>query len=92
MYAFPETPIIHRINKNDLSTEEKVCINDHIAIVHHTSHPHVMNDGTVYNLAMSIGILGPTHRIVCFPNEKNNGCENDGIKYLDNVNAFNFRY
>ncbi|KAK9729173.1 Retinal pigment epithelial membrane protein [Popillia japonica] len=70
LYAFPETPVIHKVNKCTLATEGKVYINKHVAVVNHTSHPHIMNDGTVYNLAMSIGLTGPIHRVIRFPNNK----------------------
>lgn len=71
LYAFPETPVIHKVNTCTLATEEKVYISEHVAVVNHTSHPHVMNDGTVYNLGMSIGLTGPVHRIIRFPNNQN---------------------
>jgi hypothetical protein len=45
MYAFGEIPIIHRINPENLETESRVDVSDFVSIVHHTSHPHVMNDG-----------------------------------------------
>lgn len=45
LYAFNETPVIHRINKTTLDTEGKVNVSDYVSIVHHTSHPHVMQDG-----------------------------------------------
>jgi carotenoid isomerooxygenase len=46
MYAFGEIPIIHRINPENLETENRVDVSDFVSIVHHTSHPHVMSDGT----------------------------------------------
>lgn len=45
IYAFGETPIIHKINSDTLETEKKVDISRYISIVHHTSHPHVLNNG-----------------------------------------------
>ena len=39
---------------------------DHVGIINHTSHPHVMSDGTVYNLGMSITSKGPAYNIVRF--------------------------
>lgn len=38
------------------------CVN----IVNHTSHPHVMADGTIYNVGMSVTPLGPRYNVVCF--------------------------
>lgn len=40
---------------------------DYIGILSHTSHPHVMTDGTVYNLGMTVTKHGPCYNIVCFP-------------------------
>lgn len=45
IYAFSESRVIHKVNVENLSTEEKIQINDHIAILHNTSHPHVDKDG-----------------------------------------------
>ncbi|CAH2002037.1 unnamed protein product [Acanthoscelides obtectus] len=71
IYAFTEIPTIHRINQDTLETEGKVNINDYVSIVNHTSHPHVLSDGTVYNLGTTIYATGPHHTIVEFPtNEK----------------------
>ncbi|KAJ3624233.1 hypothetical protein MTP99_017875 [Tenebrio molitor] len=67
MYAFGEIPIIHRINPENLETESRVDVSDFVSIVHHTSHPHVMNDGTVYNMALTLYTTGPYHTIVKFP-------------------------
>lgn len=69
LYAFNETPIIHRINKETLDTEGRVDVSKHVSVVHHTSHPHVMEDGTVYNLGMTMTAFGPFHNIVCFSNK-----------------------
>nr|XP_023020809.1 carotenoid isomerooxygenase [Leptinotarsa decemlineata] len=67
LYAFTEVPIIHKINSETLATEGRVNVSEYVSIVNHTSHPHVMNDGTVYNLGMSIYATGPHHIVVCFP-------------------------
>lgn len=45
LYAFGETPVIHKINEETLATEESVDVSNYVTIVHHTSHPHVMSDG-----------------------------------------------
>jgi carotenoid isomerooxygenase len=37
-----------------------------VSIVSHTSHPHVMDDGTVYNLGMRVTRKGPAYIIVKF--------------------------
>lgn len=48
IYAFGETPVIHKINETTLETEDKVNVKDYVSILHHTSHPHVMKDGRLF--------------------------------------------
>lgn len=67
IYALAESPVMFEINKNNLNTEKKVCVNKYVSIVHHTSHPHVTSDGTVYNLGLSITLTGPQHNIIRLP-------------------------
>uniref|UniRef100_A0A182JI63 Uncharacterized protein n=1 Tax=Anopheles atroparvus TaxID=41427 RepID=A0A182JI63_ANOAO len=66
-FAFTESPIIHRIDPETLDTGTKLNVSDYVGIVNHTSHPHVMSDGTVYNLGCSITRTGPAYTIICFP-------------------------
>ncbi|XP_033366327.1 carotenoid isomerooxygenase isoform X1 [Bombus vosnesenskii] len=69
-YTFAETAVIHRIDPKTLETTGKVNVSDYVGIVNHTSHPHVMNDGTVYNLGLSVTPRGPLYNVVCFsPNQ-----------------------
>ncbi|XP_034192009.2 neither inactivation nor afterpotential B isoform X1 [Osmia lignaria lignaria] len=65
-YTFAETAVIHRIDPETLETKGKVNVSDYVRIVNHTSHPHVMNDGTIYNLGLSVTTRGPMYNIVCF--------------------------
>lgn len=52
----------------------QVNVSDFVSIVSHTSHPHVMSDGTVYNLAMSVSLKGPAYCIIKFsPSTFTNG-------------------
>lgn len=44
----------------------QVNVSDYVGIVNHTSHPHVMNDSTVYNMGMSVTSRGPMYNVVCF--------------------------
>lgn len=67
-YAFSEAPFIFKIDPVTLATEEKIRICDFIGVVNHTSHPHVMEDGTVYNLGMQVIKGTPQYCIICFPN------------------------
>ncbi|XP_076183038.1 neither inactivation nor afterpotential B isoform X2 [Ptiloglossa arizonensis] len=65
-YTFAESAVIHRIDPETLETIGKVNVSDYVSIVNHTSHPHVMNDGTIYNLGMSVTPRGPVYNVVCF--------------------------
>lgn len=44
-------------------------VSKHVAVVNHTSHPHVASDGSVYNQAMSTQDKRPHYSIVKFPNQ-----------------------
>jgi carotenoid isomerooxygenase len=70
-FAFTESPVIHRFDPETLDTLGKFDMHEKFGIVNHTSHPHVMNDGTVYNLGMSVTKSGPAYNIVCFPHGEN---------------------
>lgn len=71
-YTFNETPFAHRISPETLETKDRVYLTDHVNIVNHTSHPHVMPDGGVYNIGMGYNKSGPVYTIVHFPNIDNN--------------------
>lgn len=66
-FAFTESPVITRFDPETLETMEKVDLHEKIGIVNHTSHPHVMPDGTVYNLGLSVTKSGPAYNIISFP-------------------------
>ncbi|KAJ8916335.1 hypothetical protein NQ315_005030 [Exocentrus adspersus] len=70
LYAFGESPIIHKITPETLTTDNALDISNFVSIVNHTSHPHVMHDGSVYNLGMSMYASGPHHVIICFPSRQ----------------------
>lgn len=54
LYAMSETNAIRRIDPETLETiGEKTHITKYVAINHATAHPHVMEDGTVYNVGSS---------------------------------------
>uniref|UniRef100_A0A1Y1L6P7 Carotenoid isomerooxygenase n=1 Tax=Photinus pyralis TaxID=7054 RepID=A0A1Y1L6P7_PHOPY len=72
LYALSEMPYIHKINKNNLQTEGRIDLKEKMGVVCHSSHPHVMSNGTVYSLAVTASVLGPQHNIVCFPNKPKN--------------------
>ncbi|KAK0180972.1 hypothetical protein PV327_003298 [Microctonus hyperodae] len=65
-YTFTEAPIMHRIDPNTLETKNKVTVSDYITLVSHTAHPHVMTDGTVFNVGLSITLRGPVYNVIKF--------------------------
>ncbi|CAG9578201.1 unnamed protein product [Danaus chrysippus] len=67
MYAFTEGPVIHRINPVTLDTMERKNLMKSVALVNHTSHPHVMSNGDVYNVGMSLVKGRLRHVVVKFP-------------------------
>lgn len=66
-YAFAEAPVIFKINPESLTTEKRLNLHENVGIINHTSHPHVMSDGTVYNLGMTVKKTGPFYNIIQFP-------------------------
>ncbi|XP_028172125.1 carotenoid isomerooxygenase-like [Ostrinia furnacalis] len=67
IYAFTEGPVIHRIDPVTLDTMERKNMMDSVALVNHTSHPHVMSNGDVYNVGMSVVKGRVKHVVVKFP-------------------------
>lgn len=45
----------------------KVSVGKMVAVNHSTAHPHVDEDGTVYNMGNSWGGKGYNYNIICFP-------------------------
>lgn len=76
-YTFAEAPVMHRIDAKTLETTGRINVSEYVNIVNHTSHPHIMADGTIYNVGMSVTPFGPRYNVVCFyPNRTtidNNG-------------------
>ncbi|XP_073993644.1 neither inactivation nor afterpotential B isoform X2 [Rhodnius prolixus] len=79
LFTFGELPTIYRIDPDTLDTMYSVNASKYVNIVHHTSHPHVMEDGTVYNLGLSIGPAGPKYSIIHFPHTKKEGSTTDDV-------------
>ncbi|KAK5649039.1 hypothetical protein RI129_003931 [Pyrocoelia pectoralis] len=73
VYAFAETGVIYRIDDNTLETKNKVNLGMSLGIVTHTSHPHITEDGSVYNLAFSFSTKGALYHVVHFPNDSKHG-------------------
>uniref|UniRef100_A0A1B0CCI0 Putative beta beta-carotene n=1 Tax=Lutzomyia longipalpis TaxID=7200 RepID=A0A1B0CCI0_LUTLO len=57
-------------NERNLETTKRVNLSREIGIVHHTSHPHVLSNGCVYNLGTIVTKFGPKYCIVEFPQGK----------------------
>jgi carotenoid isomerooxygenase len=66
-YAFTESPIVHRLDPLTLETLDRVNLSQHVGIVNHTSHPHVMGDDSVYNIGLSLTATGPRYTVLHFP-------------------------
>ncbi|XP_073949520.1 neither inactivation nor afterpotential B isoform X2 [Choristoneura fumiferana] len=67
MYAFTEGPVIHRIDPVTLDTLERKNLSKSLALVNHTSHPHVMPNGDVFNVGMAVVKGRIQHVVVKFP-------------------------
>ncbi|RXG54508.1 Carotenoid isomerooxygenase [Armadillidium vulgare] len=67
LYALTETPYIFRIDPDSLETREKIDMTKYLTIFSHTAHPHVDDDGCVYNIGQGVGLFGPVYHICKFP-------------------------
>jgi len=67
MVKHPELEMYPLLRPCTFLCDIQVNVSKYVAIVNHTSHPHVMDDGTVYNLGMSVSITGPLYSIIKFP-------------------------
>ncbi|XP_055683965.1 carotenoid isomerooxygenase [Lutzomyia longipalpis] len=70
MFAFTETPVMFRFDVESLATLERVNLYDKFGIVNHSSHPHIMPDGRIFNLGLSVSGMGPKYTILEFPRGK----------------------
>ncbi|CAH2076129.1 unnamed protein product, partial [Iphiclides podalirius] len=71
VYTFTESPIIHRIDPKTLDTLDRKDLTKSIAIVNHSAHPHVLPNGDVINIGLTVTRSGIRHVIVKFPYTKN---------------------
>lgn len=69
LYAMTETNSIRRIDSETLKTiGDRTVITKYVAINHATAHPHVCEDGTVYNIGTSYHhSKGPHYVVVKIP-------------------------
>ncbi|CAL4122786.1 unnamed protein product [Meganyctiphanes norvegica] len=72
LFAMTETNHMRRIDPETLqSIGDKSTISKYVAVNLATAHPHVDEDGTVYNMGNSFtGSKGPTYNIIKFPPPK----------------------
>ncbi|XP_049868033.1 carotenoid isomerooxygenase-like [Pectinophora gossypiella] len=66
VYALSEVPFMLRIDSETLETLERKSLIDSV-VVNHTSHPHVMRNGDVYNVGVSTRKGRIRHVVVKFP-------------------------
>jgi len=59
------------IIKKQFHSDFRINLGRKLGIINHTSHPHVMPDGTVYNLGMAVYKTGPRYCILKFPPKSN---------------------
>lgn len=57
LYAFSESRILHKVNPEDLSTDGRIQLTDYLAVLHNTSHPHVVEDGKLHFIAPTISLI-----------------------------------
>lgn len=79
IYALGDIPLIHELDIEALNIKKTKPLAKSYSIVHHTSHPHVDTDGTVYNLGMTGTFTGTYHQIMKFP------INNEGKPMFDKV-------
>lgn len=70
-YALTESPMIHKFDPETLETFEKVDLSKLTGIVSQPAHPHVAEDGKVYNVGLCINSSGSTYTIFCVPEGEN---------------------
>ena len=70
IYATTESPYIRRIDPQTLETFERHDMSKYLAVGTQTAHPHIGNDGSVYNLASKFGSKG-TYNVICIPQNAN---------------------
>jgi len=74
LYTVTETTKMRRIDPESLHVVgPSVSVGKMVAVNHSTAHPHVDEDGTVYNMGNSWGGKGYNYNIICFPPGARNG-------------------
>lgn len=71
LYALTETARYNQIDINTLDLKTRVDLEEKFEIISYTAHPHVMNDGSVYNIGHTVTSSGAHYNILHFPNTPN---------------------
>jgi carotenoid isomerooxygenase len=66
-YALTETACVNQIDPKNLEIIERSYLNRHLGVVIVTAHPHVLSDGSAYNVGQTIGSNGGEYNIIYFP-------------------------
>ncbi|KAJ6616396.1 Beta,beta-carotene 15,15'-dioxygenase, partial [Pseudolycoriella hygida] len=95
LYAMTETNAIRRIDPTTLKTiGDKTIISKYVAINHATAHPHICDDGTVYNIGTSYQHRKGPHYVVVKipPTFGNNETSYDGAQIVAEIPFTSKRY
>ncbi|MCI4394421.1 hypothetical protein PGIGA_G00168520 [Pangasianodon gigas] len=69
-YVSTETNFMYKIDTDTLETKDKVDWSKFIAVNGATAHPHIDQDGTVYNMGNSYNSKGAFYNIIRVPSKK----------------------
>lgn len=72
LYAFAETPFIHRIDPITLETTGRENLHDRMKVINQSSHPHFTQKGEAFQLGQKIGSKGPSYAIIHYPPNADN--------------------
>ncbi|XP_065565665.1 carotenoid isomerooxygenase-like [Artemia franciscana] len=70
LFAFAETPFAFQFDPVTLKTIGRANLYNDVGFTSHSSHPHVMPDGTVFHLGQQIDLKGPGYSILKIPRKK----------------------
>ncbi|XP_046654167.1 carotenoid isomerooxygenase-like [Daphnia pulicaria] len=70
LYAFAETPFIHRIDPVTMETTRRESLHETLSVFNQSSHPHITESGEAYQLGQKIGAKGPSYDVIHYPEEK----------------------
>ncbi|XP_046459953.1 carotenoid isomerooxygenase-like isoform X2 [Daphnia pulex] len=67
LYAFAETPFIHRIDPVTMETTRRESLHETLSVFNQSSHPHITESGEAYQLGQKIGAKGPSYVVIHYP-------------------------